>query len=85
LSDAFKDTGDQISLELEAAVYNINQGRNPQIMTRSRSLSDYAAVIAKIREYQANGQSQEEAIMQAVLYCKEHGIGGVDRKRLFRE
>jgi nucleoside-diphosphate-sugar epimerase len=74
LSDAFKNIDEQISLELEVAIYNINQGRNTQIMNRSRSLADYAAVIAKIREYQANGQSREEAIMKAVLYCREHGI-----------
>jgi hypothetical protein len=74
LSDAFKDMGGQISLELEAVVYNINQGRNPRLMNRSRSLADYATIIAKIREYQINGASLEEAIMNAVLYCKEHGI-----------
>jgi hypothetical protein len=74
LSDAFKDISGQISLELEVVVYNINQGRNPRMMNRSRSLADYAAIIAKIREFQAKGQTQEEAIMNAVLYCKEHGI-----------
>jgi hypothetical protein len=75
LSDAYKgNVSGQISLELEVAVYNINQGRNPQIMSRSRSLSDYAAVIAKIREYQAMYQSLDEAIRNAVLYCVKHGI-----------
>jgi hypothetical protein len=74
LSDAFKGIGMEISLELKVVVYNINQGRNPQIMKRSRSLADYSAIIAKIREYQAEGQSHEEAIMKAVIYCKEHGI-----------
>jgi hypothetical protein len=74
LSDAFKGDSDQISLELEVTVYNINQGRNPQMMNRSRSLADYAAVVAKIREYQAMGQSRDEAIANTVLFCVEHGI-----------
>jgi hypothetical protein len=74
LSDAFKGVGGQISLELKVVVYNINQGRNGQMMGRSRSLADYAAIIAKIREYQARGVTLEEAIVNAVLYCKEHGI-----------
>jgi hypothetical protein len=74
LSDAFEGAKGRIYLEIKAVVYNINHGRNPRIMNRSRSLADYAAIIAKIRENQASGQSQEEAIVNAVLYCKEHGI-----------
>jgi hypothetical protein len=54
--------------------YITSKGSNPQNMSGSRSLSDYAAMVAKIRECQANSQSLGEAIAKAVLYCKKHGI-----------
>jgi predicted transposase/invertase (TIGR01784 family) len=43
-------------------------------MSRSQSLADYAAIMAKIREGQENGQSLEEAIKNAVLFGIENGI-----------
>jgi predicted transposase YdaD len=74
LSDAFKNASGKISMELQVTIYNINHGRNNQIMNRSRSLADYAAFIAKIREYQTMGQSLEDAIKDAVIFCVEHEI-----------
>jgi predicted transposase/invertase (TIGR01784 family) len=74
LSDAFMCVSDQKSLELEVVVYNIKQGSNPQIMSRSRSLADYSAIMAKISEGQTNGESLNEAVRNAVLFGIENGI-----------
>ena len=48
LSDAFIDKTD--SLELKVKVYNVNSGRNPEIMRRSNTLYEYSAFVAKVRE-----------------------------------
>jgi hypothetical protein len=75
LSDAFEKADIPDMLELSVTVYNINQGRNPEILKRSKSLNDYSTFIAQIRENQNNkGVSLQKSIEEAVLYCISHGI-----------
>jgi predicted transposase/invertase (TIGR01784 family) len=74
LSDAFMEADIQGLLELTVKVYNINQGRNPEILKKSRSLSEYAAFIARIRENISKSKDWEEAVREAVIYCIKHGI-----------
>ena len=62
------------SLELTARVININQGRNEEILKRSKTLNGYCAFIEKVREYESEGYSLEEAIRKAVKYCRDHDI-----------
>jgi predicted transposase/invertase (TIGR01784 family) len=62
------------SLELIARVININQGRNEEIVQRSKTLNGYCAFIEKVREYGKEGYSLEEAIRKAVIYCRDHDI-----------
>jgi len=62
------------SLELTARVININQGRNEEIVQRSKTLNGYCAFIGKVREYESEGYSLEEAIRKAVIYCRDHDI-----------
>ncbi|MCL1991511.1 MAG: hypothetical protein FWG66_00995 [Spirochaetes bacterium] len=54
-------------------VYNINEGRNPEIMARSELLRGYSIVIGRIREFQKT-LPLNEAIEAAVKYCIEHDI-----------
>jgi hypothetical protein len=61
-------------LELEVAVYNINEGMNPDVVGRSETLSQYAAFVAKARMYEASGMGLAEAVGAAVQDCVEHGI-----------
>ena len=58
LSTAFKDaTGLMLSensdlpLELVVQVYNINHGRNMEILEKSKTLYNYSLFIGKINEY----------------------------------
>jgi hypothetical protein len=57
LSDAFIATeGDtKISLDLVVTVYNINKGRNPELLGRSEHLAGYAEFVAEVRESEKQG------------------------------
>jgi hypothetical protein len=78
LSDAFWEAGAPEwaggFLELTVPVYNINEGRNEDIVKKSETLFGYAAFIAQVRRYSEMGCELEKAIEQAVKYCVEHNI-----------
>jgi hypothetical protein len=91
LSDAFMKTDKikiDIPLELTVQVYNINKGRNREILSRSRTLDNYSRFIDKIREYQKeyrqkySGKSEKEkkketlekAYKIAIKYCIKNNI-----------
>jgi predicted transposase/invertase (TIGR01784 family) len=59
-------------LELVVQVYNINQGHNAGILKKCEKLDNYSFLIDKIREYQKEGFSLEEALRNAIEYCIEH-------------
>jgi hypothetical protein len=80
LSEAFKDIenlklteSNGISLELTARVYNINYGRNSEILKKSATLDGYSIFIEKIREYNKEFPI-EESIKMAVEYCIKNDI-----------
>jgi len=80
LSSSFKDTvgfyqkrNGTVPLELVVQVYNINQGRNPEILNRSKNLNAYSLFIGKIKEY-CKYLSLDESVKSAVKYCIEHNI-----------
>jgi flagellar biosynthesis/type III secretory pathway protein FliH len=74
LSDAFEDVDIPNMLELTVRVYNINQGRNKDILQKSKALSDYAAFIGQVKANRAKGLTLAEAIGEAVQYCIDNGI-----------
>ena len=56
LSSAFINAGDLrksevFPLELTVQVYNINHGRNPELLEKSETLNGYSFFIGKVREY----------------------------------
>jgi hypothetical protein len=67
-----KESG--IALELEVKVININEGRNEDIVKRSRTLAGYCAFIGKVREFEKEGLEKEEVMKKAVRYCRSHDI-----------
>jgi len=73
LSDAFIDTELDKSLELKVKVYNINHGRNPEILEKSKNLDGYSFFIDKIRQYNKD-LSIEESVKKAIKYCIDHDI-----------
>ena len=80
LSDAFKYinlpevVGENLqpllpALELTVRVLNVNVGHNEKILEKCESLRGYAVFVGKIREYQQEGQTLEDAIASAMDYC----------------
>jgi hypothetical protein len=54
-------------------VYNINKGRNAELLSRSGNLAGYAEFVARVRE---NGKSMKHApaVTEAVRSCVRDGI-----------
>ena len=54
-------------------VYNINQGRNQEILKRSENLNGYSFFIKKVNEFKEQF-SLDESVASAVKYCIENNI-----------
>ena len=78
LSDAFMDAPGHPekygNLDLTVRVLNINSGHNEGIINRSETLCGYVIFIGKVREGTEKGLELEDAITEAIRYCKEHDI-----------
>ncbi len=74
LSDAFGATDNQPAVEVIAHVYNINYGRNRQLMERCQRLHDYAYLIQQVRYYTDQGLTLEAAIDRAVSDCIQQNV-----------
>jgi hypothetical protein len=92
LSESFEDTASwgisqkrPADLELTVKVYNINRGHNEVIIRRCERLEGYSALIAKVREFEAeqagerkpqklSDEEKEEAMTRAVRWCIAHNI-----------
>jgi hypothetical protein len=61
-------------LELAVKGCNINDGHNPEMLRRSRSMGDYAKFIALIRKNQEAGMPLGEAIATAMRRCIDEGV-----------
>jgi len=61
-------------LELTVKVYNINQGHNPEILKKCKTLDNYSIFIDKIREYQKTGLPLEKSFKNAIEYCIKNNI-----------
>jgi hypothetical protein len=62
------------ALELEVKIININEGINREIAKKCRTLAQYSAFISKVRDFQKEGLTLNEAVEKAVPYCREHDI-----------
>ncbi|GMO44174.1 MAG: hypothetical protein Ta2B_24870 [Termitinemataceae bacterium] len=82
LSDAFIKAGiEKPALDLTVKIYNINKGKNESLLQKSKSLNDYAAFTAKVREFQTelkgkfdSKKTLEEAIKKAIQWCIKQDI-----------
>lgn len=77
LSDAFEQPDENMgepSLECIAKVYNINYGRNKELMERCRTLEEYSIFVGGVTEYRAQGMTLEEAIDRAITECIAEGV-----------
>ena len=74
LSDAYLQKEEEPELELKVRYLNINQGYNPELMERCRTLKEYSEFVARIRKYAVGETAIGEAVDRAVTECIEEGI-----------
>jgi hypothetical protein len=75
LSEAYIEVegNTKISLDLTVTIYNINKGRNPELLSRSKNLSGYAEFVARVRENEKT-LPRDQAATEAVRSCVKDGI-----------
>ncbi len=75
LSDSFRGKGKN-DLQLNLTVYNINKGRNQEIMKHCRTLQEYSRFGAKMREYirKASGTLTEKELDTLLQECIDEDI-----------
>jgi hypothetical protein len=77
LSEAYMEVegNTRISLDLVVTVYNINKGRNPELLNRSGNLAGYAEFVARVRENEkAKTMPLKEAMTEAARSCIRDGV-----------
>jgi hypothetical protein len=74
LSDAFMNPDDSGDFEWTATMYNLNKGKNDELLIKCKPLSDYMELVNRIRQNQKNGMIVEAAVDRAVDSCIEDGI-----------
>jgi hypothetical protein len=74
LSDLYADKSLAPELDLTVKVYNINTGHNEARLRKSGTLGSYSTFIDKVREFDAQTGSLDEALKQAVNWCIKHGV-----------
>ena len=76
LSDAFEKKTDDPKLELKCKVYNINSGKNRDILEACKWLDEYMIFVNKVREYHY-GRTDDDLLIDiemAIDYCIENNI-----------
>lgn len=62
LSDAFEQPADRPELELVCHVYNINRGKNTELLSKCQTLREYMYFVDLVRDYHETVGDLEEAI-----------------------
>lgn len=73
LSDAFIVSDTSNKFEWTATMYNLNEGKNNDLLNRCKPLSDYMTLINRIREYQKTLELSV-AVDKAIDDCINDGI-----------
>ena len=74
LSDSFERKEGEPALELKVRLLNINQGSNPELMKRCRTLREYSEFVARVRKCVKEEASLVDAVERAVTECIREGI-----------
>jgi hypothetical protein len=75
LSDSWdKVEGLANAMDLEVTVFNINEGRNPEMLKKSPQLGDYAEFVDTGRNLEQKGLNRAEALAEAVQKCIKKGV-----------
>ncbi len=76
LSDAFKQPVQDPELELRCSVYNINRGRNAELLESCPFLREYMIFVDYVRAYLAEDDfmDMEQAVEKAIDQCIKEGV-----------
>ena len=74
LSDSFERKEGDPALELKVRLLNINQGSNPELMKKCRTLREYSEFVARVRKCVKEEASLVDAVERAVTECIRDGI-----------
>lgn len=81
LSDMFIQKESKTNLELVVDVYNINQGKNQELLDSCKPLNEYSIYTSRVRKYAEERDTEnrkmrtiEEAVDRAITECIEEGI-----------
>lgn len=74
LSDAFEHKTETPELELRVRMYNINYGKNKELLARCKVLNEYSQYVECVRKYVQQCLTPEEAMNKAVKECIENDI-----------
>lgn len=74
LSDAFMHKVEDYEFEWTATMINLNEGKNEEILSKCRMLSDYMTLINKIKKYKRETGKMRDAIDKAINECIEEGV-----------
>ncbi len=74
LSDAFMHKDVNAEFEWTATMINLNQGKNEELLSKCKVLSDYMAFIQKIKYYKGKTATIKEAVELAINECIENDI-----------
>lgn len=66
LSDNFMGEDEETSLQLTVEEYNINNGRNPKVLQRCRTLKEYSQFVSTVRE-RAEKEPLTDLVMKEIL------------------
>lgn len=69
LSDAFAEKDEFKEFEWTATVYNLNAGRNDELLKNCHVLSDYMTFVNKVKDNRKNGLDTTYAVDKAVKDC----------------
>lgn len=72
LSDLFEKPCEKPEIEITVEVYNINAGKNPDLLSDCLVLNDYSIFIDKIRHYESTGI--ENPIEAAIDWCIANNV-----------
>lgn len=73
LSDSFQQKESEPDLELVVNMYNINLGKNHELLKACNTLYEYAQYVDKVRTY-AKDQPTKDAVERAIRECINEGI-----------
>lgn len=74
LSDHYKLKEESPALQLTVKVYNVNEDKESELLTRCRILREYSRFVAIVRKHTEEGTMNNEVVQKILKECREEGI-----------